>query len=402
MRIALMRSGTVLYSDNRDASPVAGNQDALGVLRYLKQSGHDVCIFGSSKGPKSDTTREGLEKAFGVPVFSPNFSGLSIKGGVDGGACIRPPSGEYDLAINWALAELKQWEPQICINVAGQQPSHSNPGNPWGCKPLYTAISTNYPMLKAVQDLRLPRVVIINDPRNLPRELEGIYMPGTLPVAVLSQRSKVTPWKPERAARSLRREEAYAACENWWTYGMPYASLEQDRSGITVIAHSHSHDLRVYGPERANTWQKVLSKCSSAYDIYGQGWEDSQVKNHWKGLITHDQVQGVLQKSSQGPMICLEKGFATGKLREYVVAGALPRPVSFGKFHYDYDNRYLAANHPARIKEYDSWSEITWSEAKGYVEELRIKSTPNFDPLEDVIARVVAGQPHSWGGYRWA
>jgi hypothetical protein len=382
MRIALMRSGTVLYADNHDASPVAGNQDALGVLRYLKQSGHDVCIFGPSEGD------------FGVPAFSPNFSGLSIKAAEkEGESCFRPPAEEYDFRINLALSELKHWAPEVCVNVAGQQPSHSNPGNPWGCKPLYTAISTNYPMLKACEDLKLRRIVILNDPRNLPREHENAYMFNTVPAAVLSQRSQTTYWEHQRSGRKMRREEVYAGCENWWTYGMPYASLDTERSGVTVIAHGHFHDLRVYGPERKSTWNSVLSRCSSDFEIYGQGWEGFP---QWKGLLKHDAVDSTLRHTSQGPMIALEAGFATGKLREYVVAGALPRPVSYGKFHYDRDARYLPANHPARINAYDSWGEIPWATARGYIEELREKSTPNFDPLEAALA----GRGH-WGGYRW-
>lgn len=390
MRIALMRSGTVLYADNHQASPVAGNQDALGVLRYLKQSGHEVCVFGPTYGD------------FGVPTFSPNFSGLSIKAAEkEGESCYRPPAEEYDFRINIALAGLKAWGPEVCVNVAGQQPSHSNPGNPWGCKPLYTAISTNYPMLKAVQDLRLPRVVILNDPRNLPREHENHYMPYTLPVAVLSQRNKISEWKTRE--RTMRREEVYAGCENWWTYGMPYAPLDEERHGVTVIAHGHFHDLRVYGPERKKTWDSVLSRCSADLEIYGQGWDGYP---QWKGLLKHDEVQPALQRASQGPMIALEAGFATGKLREYVVAGALPRPVSYGKFHYDQDCRYLERRHPARIDAYSTWGEIPWATAKGYIEELREKSTPNFGPLEAAMeaAKVIAGTKQlsrDWGGYRW-
>jgi len=380
MRIALMRSGTVLFGNNNDASPVAGNQDALGVLRYLKQSGHDVCVFGQAEGD------------LGVPTFRTDFSGLSIKADPAGGPCVRPAAEEYDFRINFPLTELRHWAPEVCVNVAGQQPSHSNPGNPWGCKPLYTAISTNYPMLKACQELRLRRIVILNDPRNLPREHENHYWPYTLPAAVLSQRSRVNVW--ETRGRRMRREEVYAACENWWTYGMPLVPLGGDRRGVVVVAHSHAHDLRVRGPERAKAWNTVLATCGSPYDIYGQGWDGTLVlPGIYKGVVPQGQVSELLTHYACGPMIALEKGFATGKLREYVVAGCLPRPVTGGLFTYDSDERYLPLNHPARIQLGQRWGEIY---DRGFVEELREKSTPNFDPLEQAL--VSKGE---WGGYRW-
>jgi len=412
MRIALCRTGTVLYEDNHGASPTAGNQDALGVLRYLKQSGHDVCLFGPAPYGLNGKTLCGAGTFSGIPSFGVDFAGTPYE---------TTEAEEYVFRINIALTELKQWCPDVVVNVAGQQPSHSNPCNPWGMSPLRTAITTNLPCLKACEDLHLRRVVIINDPRNLPREHENHYWPYTLPAAVLSQRSRVNYW--ETRERKMRREEVYAACENWWTFGMPLAPLDEPRQGVVVIAHGHFHDLRVYGPERAKTWDAVLGRCRSAYEVYGHGWcycatcqptknfaspvEADQhqvatghvvVRNnpHWKGCVKHDEVQGILQRASQGPMIALEAGFATGKLREYVVAGALPRPVSFGRFHYDRDNRYLCHNHPARISQFEDWGEIPWSEAKGYVEELREKSTPNFDPLEQALAG-----KGEWGGYQW-
>lgn len=405
MRIAFMRTGTVLYADNGQASPVAGNQDALGVLRYLKQSGHEVCIFGPVYGDH------------GVPVFNVDFSHTPYQ---------TTPKEEYVFRTRLALSELRRWAPEVCVNVAGQQPSHSNPCNPWGTSPLRTAITTNFPCLLACEELNLPRIVILNDPRNLPREHENHYMPRTLPTAVLSQRSKISTW--DTRERRMRREEVYAGCENWWSYGIPYAPLDGERRGTVVMAHSHAHDLRVYGPERAKVWDALLGRCDSKYDIYGHGWayceecktstgepllrqfsSPEEVEEHrretghlatqhpnWRGCIKHDQVQGTLQRYANGPMLALEAGFATGKLREYVLAGVLPRLVTGGKFTYDSVAQYLPLDHPTRIK-IDNTNE-PWGEMydRDLISRLRIATEPDFGPLEQAIAG-----SDKWGGYRW-
>lgn len=220
-------------------------------------------------------------------------------------------------------------------------------------------------------------------------------MPGAIPKAVLSQQTKTTFWRSEKANRTMERREAYAAVENWWSYGVPYQPIDMARQGTVIIAHSHAHDLRVYGPERAKVWQQVLEHATDGYEIYGHGWDGHPA---WRGEVKHDEVQGVLAHSRGGPMIALQAEFATGKIREYVLAGALPRPVSFSRFHYDKPCRYLPADHPARIRPGDTWGPL-WD--KGYVEELREKSTPNFAPLEECIEKVARGQEHPWGGFRW-
>jgi len=118
--------------------------------------------------------------------------------------------------------------------------------------------------------------------------------------------------------------------------------------------------------------------------------------------VSHDQVQGVLSSAACGPAIALEADFATGKLREYVMAGALLRPVSYGsskdyaRFHYDSKCRYFEHNHPLRIKQWTEWGDM-WR--KEWVEELREKTTPNFDPLESALANT-SGLV-DWGGFKW-
>lgn len=387
-KILLFRGGTALYADNKKASPTAGNQDALGVLRYLRQSGHEVAVFGrlyDANGKVIDGASLS-DSGFGCPAFGFNTSQMMYP---------HPhPPAEFYNQLMLALSEVKHWGPQVMVNVTGQQPSHSDPMNPFGTIVQMSALTTNFPGLLACAILKLKRIVVMNDPRNLPREHENHYMPNTVPFAMLSQRTKTTYW--ETRGRKMCRREVYAGCENWWSFGVPYADLNTPRSGIIIMAHAHSTDMRVNGPKRVITWKRVLEQCQApGLEIYGKGWDGNP---HWKGLITHDQVQGVLHRAESGPMICLEKGFATGKLREYVVAGAMPRPVSFGEFHYDADNRYLAASHPARIQEDKPWSDYY---DRGVVEELREKSTPNFQPLEECIEAAVKNKEHNWGGFNW-
>src|SRR5271157_2960391 len=111
MRIALCRTGTVLYEDNHAASALAGNQDALGVLRYLKQSGHDVALFGPAPYGLDGKTIKGQGTFMGVPSFGVDFAGTPYE---------TTEPEEYVFRINIALTELRQWQPEVIVNVAGQ------------------------------------------------------------------------------------------------------------------------------------------------------------------------------------------------------------------------------------------------------------------------------------------
>lgn len=363
-----MRTGTVLYADNHKASPVAGNQDALGVLRYLKDSQHEVCVFGMAQGD------------FGCPVFNVNMSGLDD---------LDDPPLFHERA-DAAIAELAAWKPDVCLNVAGAAPTISDPANEWGVRCQMWATRTVMPCLKACHVLDLPRHVVINDPRNYPKDHEVHYWPRAVPASLLSQR-------PSEFTRIVRGRkqcliEVDASAENWWSYGMPYLENAGTKTPI-ILAHSHFDDKRVNGNgKRESVWDDVIDNHDGPLAIYGKGWETTRFKCYHCGLLKHDEVQQYLAHHECGPMIPIESNFNTGKLREYVLAGCTPRPVVSPSHTYDAREKYVPLDHPTRVHSHRAWS--SWGD-KEWVEHLRQKTAPDFSALE----RALAGE--KMGGVEW-
>lgn len=345
MRIAIMRTGTVLYSDNSNASPVAGNQDVLGILRYLR--GRDVCIFGMTSGE------------FDVPVFNVNMKGLDYLS----------PGTAFHERIDAAIAELAAWKPDICLNIAGGAPTISDPCNEWGVLSQAWAMRTVLPCLKACHVLDIPRHVVINDPRNYPKDHEMHYWPRAMPASMLSQRERT--WTRTVRGREQVCHEVYAGAENWWSYGLE--PVEAEREGIIVMAHSHLGDSRI---KHRQGLLDSLDNCLDDYDIYGRGWEGNP---RWKGVIKQGEVLEVLSRYKCGPMIPIEPDFCTAKLREYALAGVHPLTV-WGWERYK----------PQVI---DGHWGVTYD--RDYVEYIRQVTTPDFSALEELLA----GEP--MGGVSW-
>lgn len=369
MRIALCRTGTVLYSDNHNASPVAGNQDALGVLRYLIDSPHDVCVFGMSRGE------------FPCPVFNVDMSGLDDTD---------DPKLFHERA-DAAIAELAKWKPDCILNVAGAAPTISDPDNEWGVLCQMWATRTVFPCLKACHVLDIPRHVIINDPRNYPKDHEMHYWPRAMPASLLSQRS--SSFTRIVRGRQMRVTEVDASAENWWSYGMTYSDIHDARANSVILAHSHFQDKRVCGNgQREQDWYNVIDAFDDQFgclDIYGKGWDGHP---RWKGCLKHDDVQRVICAYADGPMMSIEPDFNTGKLREYAIAGVTPRPIVSDNYTYDAREKYVPLDHPTRIRVGESW---TTKADPDWVQHLREVTTPDFTALE----RCLAGE--KMGGVEW-
>lgn len=369
MRVALWRSGTVLYSDNHLASPVAGNQDALGVLRYLKDSDHDVCIFGAAKG------------AFDVPVFNVDMRGLDD---------VSSPE-EFHQRTDAAIEELRAWKPDCLLNVAGASPTISDPGNPWGVGTLMWATRTVFPGLKACHVLDVPRHVIINDPRNYPKDHEMHYWPRAIPASLMSQRTST--FKRIVRGKQIEYNEVYSRCENWWSYGMLRRVGLPTQKKPVVLAHAHFGDARVSkNGTREQCWREVLGAAITPPDIIGSGWGETEWKNQWRGIVKHDEVQEILSQYECGPMLPIESDFLTGKLREYALAGCLPRPIVSNTHTYDINEVYVPIDHHTRIRAGESWDSMS---DDSWIDHLLEVTTPNFDALE----RVLAGE--KIGGAQW-
>lgn len=351
MRIALCRTGTVTYSDFKSASPVAGNQDVLGVMRYLIDAGHDVCLFGRSKGE--------------FPCHTVN---------------VELPKGEatwHEMRpfVDDAVNELGAWKPEVCVNLVGACPTLAVEENPWGVYCHQWAMRTVAPCLVACQELELKRICIVNDPRNYTKDHEMLFWPHTKPVAFLSQETRTFKRTIRGHKTNVVGVDAHA--ENWWSYGMPVTPPDTEREFETVvIAHAHfNNGLVLKG--RDHVWQQVIEAYEGEHlTIIGKGWEGWE---QWQGVVKHDQVQPILHNTVQGPMIPLLNGFNSGKLREYAIAGCQPRPVVSDTHTYDATAKYVPMHHESRVFAGKPWS--VYYDAS-HIRELQEKTTPNFGALE--------------------
>lgn len=339
MRVALMRTGTVLFSDNHKASPTAGNQDALGVLRYLKEH-HDVCVFGMARGD------------FGCEVFSPDFSHCNEWSAWE----------EFEEPILKEVDRLAAWQPDVAINIIGSCPSVSCEDNPWGVRSQLWCKRTVAPSLFAIDALELPRVCVINDPRSYPKDHEIHYKQVT-PVCFLSQ-------EDYSFHRTIRGKKflvvgAYAGAENWWTYGREPDWGNNDKGAI-VLAHKHG---------REEIWNAVLA-----------GKDVRAVGKGWSSWVRHDQVSGILRDYTCGPVLPIRNQFVTGKIREFALSGCMPLPVSMHGWVYDSQCRYFEKDNPWRIR--GDWSV---RRDEGVLKELLAKTTPDFSSLEQAIAGDYSG-----------
>lgn len=387
MRVALMRTGTVLYADNHKASPVAGNQDALGILRYLTDAGHDVAIYGQAQGFE-DT---------GHTVFNIDTSGLNDHYAFHDFKLFRERFAP-------AIEGLGNWKPDLCLNIVGACPTVSIDDNPWQVTCQMWAKRTVAPCLVACEELKLPRVCVVNDPRNYAKDHEMHYMPWCRPCAILSQGVEVIP-------RMLRGKKQFvhvadASAENWWSYGMPLTNPfdRELKFETVVVAHTHMEDSRI-ARHRDTVWDQVISSYEGErLTLVGKGWEKTKHRDLHGGLVKHDEVQHILRHAMQGPMIPIASRFNTGKLREYVVAGCLPRPVISASYTYDAREKYVPLDSPLRVKAGEPWNVLNNPQ---WVRDLQQATTPDFSLLEKCMAEVVGADTlsESWlkefGGVVW-
>lgn len=350
MRVCLMRTGTVFYADQNRASPIAGNQDAMGVLRYLKEH-HDVCVFGQARGD------------FGCDAFVPDFRKVQMW---------EDPNDRLGPQIE----ALKAWKPDVCVNVVGACPTMSSMENPWDVRVQMWAKLNVGPQLHMMDKLNIPRICIVNDPRCIPRDHEMHFM-NVRPVSILGQGDM-------SYTRTLRGEQQQVRChdakaENWWSYGLPYRD-EPKQFGTVVVAHAHMTDNRL--ADRSQVWNDVLSGCDTNFTLYGKGWEETKWKDNHGGVIQQDAIQSILSRTVQGPMLPLQNGFSSGKLREYAIAGCMPRPIT-GELIYDSQAKYVPLDHESRIVPGERWGLY---DNKDWVNHLREVSTPDFTDLERAMA----------------
>lgn len=365
MRIAVMRTGTVTRWDGSKASPSGGNRDVLGLVRYLATTSHDVAIFGANHGE--------------TPVGTKNLNTLPHLEGMTDSSLV----SEWDEAYAKCNADLEAWKPDVAVMIVGACPTTSIPGNQFATNPQCWAARYLAPALKAIEHCKIPRVCIVNDPRQIPKDHEMHYMPWLRPAAILSQRSTV-------GSRSMRGEkqlvhEVHCGAENWWSFGKQATRPDECERTVPVgiIAHTHHEDGRV-GFGRMNLWEDVLKRCVGEVKVWGKGWDTTAYAHLHQGVMPQEKLDTAYTTFKSGAMMPMAEGFLTAKLREYALAGAMPRLItdSARRLTYDPDCVYVPRNSPARLFPGEPWGSRVWEDEVARIEEV---TRPSFVKLEQCL-----------------
>jgi hypothetical protein len=301
----------------------------------------------------------------GVPFFKQDFTTSFPNEEVE--ACLH----QYDLMVEAA----KEFAPDVIITVIGPSGCASIPGR----GKRVQAFCANYcaPVVSVWNALpEIPRVCILNDPRNIIRlhELE------VWPSAILSQTNSSTQFRV--ADTNLIRHYRYHKVQNW---GLPDVSFGDNSVGVAILAHRHDTDPRV-SRNREEVWAYIdqLLEGERVYR-HGRGWPE--------GPITD--VKSFLQRHRWGPMIPIADGWVTAKFGQYARYGCCPRPYDAGGY-LTYDSQYLMIpeGHPLR---WNGGNQIHHEWIHMAVE----MTEPDFSSLDNVLSDYKSLPNYEvYGGYQ--
>ena len=391
--IAFMRTGQVLRlgASVFKASSVGDQRDAAGLLEYLCTK-YRVVVFGQTRDTEEFKTKHPNADVHFIRPDVTQVDGLSSEKGMIA-------------ACGDSIEELRSFEPRVCVNVCGASATCTWPGNPRGVFTQCWIAKYVAPAVHAMQFLKLKRICTNNDPRNYPKEAEMSYgWEHVRPVAMLTQETRTfnrTTWN-----KNYLIHARYARAENWWSYGLSYAPIDCDRPmTCTAIAHSHMNDGRLK-KGRNEAWETILKNFKDV-DVFGKGWETFSQDDHFHGAIRPGKVDKLLRRTVCGPIVPCADGFATGKLRVYVLAGAAPLLYGRGEYlTYDRDERYVSLDDPFRITDdLERAIELCHDETlrKEYVTRLRRLSEPDFTLLDECIEHFINDGEEDYekyGGYQ--
>jgi len=260
-----------------------------GVIRHLVERGHNVVYFGRHDGELP------------CPAIQPYLKGIDDL----------VSEREQQAAWGHDIAALEPYAPFAgMVNVLGA----CSPRNFAGETIVYAwAIRYCGPALNLLRHFNLRRVVINNDPRSYPHEMEMGHSPNLIPVALLGQydsdRLRVV------AGTRYRVKEVHAFAESW-VYN--HVRENTDEQPVVFMAHAHLKDgIRV--PERFDAIWDIAQWTD--IPVYGAGWEgirDDAV------LLRQHVVTDMINTATCCPVIAHVPGFYTGKPYVLMSQGCIP------------------------------------------------------------------------------
>lgn len=430
---------------------IGGEQgETEGLMRHLVARGDvRVVYFGPSRGL--------IRLDAGRPVAQHKAMTHDDPGwGVCHWACTPHVSGLDESSDQGAVQEGWDWDESelypvlhgavACINVCGPPATFSYPGNPKGSTVQLQGMKYTAPILRMLEQLRLPRVCVNNDPRTYPRDqemshgwryarpqalldqcenkvdmvvggtpyLRHSYYSGAESWAYLPKRAEMTEEQKTRfESRQRRREksEGELGSEKRMLEGL--VGLPDGSTPGVVVAHAHIAD-GCRQRKRSTSWWNVLGDSSTWPEwlrIYGQGWEAfAQGVDAIRGPVTTAVVQELFRTSRCTPCVAAAPGFYTGKPYVAMSQGCVPVLYGDGNDPYTWDPRGELAPldaSMARCVKPGGWFKLCeWMQDdaiwRGLQEQWRHSLQPRWRVLDEVVDRLLDGtfRDQMYGGYR--
>jgi hypothetical protein len=282
------------------------------------------------------------------------------------------------------------------INVAGYAPTFSHVDNPRGAAVQAAAVRYTAPMHNALNVLRIPRIVINNDPRTYPRDQEMSYgWDYSRPAALLDQRNGMTVGVV--GGKKYVKHSVHGYCESWGH--VPELSNSLDIAA-TAIAHAHLDDgIRSGDP---SAWDIVLGGgLPEGFRVIGRGWDHYHAYDPvlMPGPVRSTEVGPILAQAMCCPVVSHSPGFYTGKPYVCIANGCIPLLFGDGRHTHTYDPRgdLVPLTHHTRIRvkgDLKRISETFFSDREWYWETLkqfRQIFVPRWDKLDQLVDDLVAG-----------
>lgn len=392
--ILIAKGGGVFYTRKEAAkNSTSGEQgETEGIIRYLVAHPDVTPIYyGQYRG-------EHL-----CDVFEPDIRGITEQCA----GCEQTAAFERDYMR--FMQEYFDHDVIGFINVSGYSPTFSHIDNPNWATVQAAAVRYTAPMLDIIQRLKIPRIVVNNDPRTYPRDQEMAHdrWSYSRPAALLDQREKR--WDKVVGGKKFKCHSVYAAPESW-AHHDPRENT--NRRYCTMIAHAHLHDgIRVPGRERALR-QWLHREYPLGFEVWGKGWEryEHYEPEIYPGVLKPDEVLDVLNETICCPVIAHEPGFYTGKIYVLVAQGCIPLLYGRGdEYTYDPLEKILPLNSPFRFDSHRGFLDAVERvvERQSSLRDFWKKACePRWEVLTDLIDDLLVGRDmttESWfddyGGY---
>jgi hypothetical protein len=400
--VIVHKSGGPLYArEYAKASSPSGEQgETEGLLRYLSSHTEFRTIyFGQAYGQLP------------CDYVAPCLDGLHDLSSAE------QQEENWQVDVDSMLAVLGSSEPVVMLNVAGYSSTWGWIGNPNGAQLQACGIRHNGPGLNIIEQFKLPRVVINNDPRTYPKEQEMSYgWDHIKPVALLDQCNAEV--SQIVGGKKYLRRSVWARPESW-AYHLRRKNTE--KVPCVCIAHAHIAD-GCKGRGRDISWQRILGDCTGYctnlpedMKVYGSGWEyfSGYDPELMPGKIKPSEVMLFLNRSISCPCVAVAPEFYTGKVYVCEAQGCIPLLYGDGADPYTWDpyERFLPLGSAWRINKPGDLKRIVRMLCEN--ESLRVemrewfadRCKPDYQVLDRLLGDVLSKQPRDgvwwqrYGGY---